>query len=430
MSTSECLAVIGSRRTLGVELARLRWLLIPLGASLLLSGCNKFERKKPDATKGVVAGIVFCADTGKPARFATVVLTAAPKEGDKSEQGDPLPAAEITVTDLEGRFRMEAVQPGRYYAFATQDGYLDPALALDPDKLKSLPSDKDRHFYSIKTWKDNLVDVTVSVRRVAEISLEIQRAAAISGAVSFDDGSPAIGMRFQLFRKTDKGAWTGVGLALMDTWTLQATSDSHGVYTLPNLMAGEYTVCTLMPTDTEQAASRVCLGNVFRRKDAKTVKVATGETVGGVDIVIPLTGLHGVSGLVTALADGRALGHGTVRLLYADDREPARETDLGDDGSFSFDYVPEGKYILAVTGAQDAEEKVEGAEPTGTVVAGTASPGTQVAAPDAAATKPAAHVYADKEMPVNVMNDMENLSVPLPYAVPATIPVPAGPPAG
>jgi hypothetical protein len=134
--------------------------------------------------------------------------------------------------------------------------------------------------------------------------------------------------------------------------------------------------------------------------------------------------------LVTALADGRALGHGTVRLLYADDREPARETDLGDDGSFSFDYVPEGKYILAVTGAQDAEEKVEGAEPTGTVVAGTASPGTQVAAPDAAATKPAAHVYADKEMPVNVMNDMENLSVPLPYAVPATIPVPAGPPAG
>jgi hypothetical protein len=189
-------------------------------------------------------------------------------------------------------------------------------------------------------------------------------------------------------------------------------------------------VCTLLPTDTEQAASRVCLGNVFRRKDANTVKIAAGETVAGADIVIPLTGLHAVSGLVTALADGHALGHGTVRLLYADDREPARETDLGDDGSFAFDYVPEGKYILSVTGAQDTQEKAAEAEPTGTVVAGTASPATVQVMPDAAQTKPAAHVYADKEMPITVMNDMENLSVPLVYAVPATTPAQGGPPAG
>jgi len=411
-------------------LARLRWLLIPLGACMLLSGCNKYQRKKPDATKGVVTGIVYCADTGKPARFATVALTAAPKEGEKSDQGDPLPAAEITVTDLEGRFRMEAVQPGRYYAFATQDGYLDPALALDPDKLKSLSSDRERHLYSIKTWKDNLVEVTVSVHRVAEISLQIQRAAAITGTVSFDDGSPAIGMRFQAFRKTDKGAWTGVGLALMDTWALQATSDSHGAYTLPNLTAGEYTVCTLMPTDTEQAASRVCLGNVFRRKNAKTVKVVAGETVGGTDIVIPLNGLHTVSGLVTALADGHALGHATVRLLYADDREPSRETDIDDNGEFAFAYVPEGKYILAVSGAQDAEEKGTGDESAGTVQAVTVPAGVVHAEDETPAAKPGAHVYADKEIPINVTDDLENLSLPVPYAVPATTPAPAAPPAG
>jgi len=185
---------------------RVGWFLIALAACALLPGCNKYQRKKPDATKGVVAGIVYCADTGKPARFATVLLTAAPKEGEKSDQGDPLPAAETTVTDLEGRFRMEAVQPGRYYAFATQDGYLDPALALDPEKLKGLPSDRDRHLYSIKTWKDNLVEVTVSVRRVAEVSLQIQRAAAITGTVGFDDASPAIGMRFSAFPQDGQGS--------------------------------------------------------------------------------------------------------------------------------------------------------------------------------------------------------------------------------
>ena len=82
-----------------------------------------------------------------------------------------------------------------------------------------------------------------------------------------------------------------------------------------------------------------------------------GEIAGGADIVIPLSGLHEVAGTITALADGHVLGRGTVRLLYADDREKARETSILDDGSFSLQYVAEGKYILAVSGAQDAEQK-------------------------------------------------------------------------
>ena len=95
------------------------------------------------------------------------------------------------------------------------------------------------------------------------------------------------------------------------------------------------------------------------------MKVQAGETAGGADIVIPLSGLHNVAGTVTALADGHALGHGTVRLLYADDREKARETSVLDDGSFSLQYVAEGNYILAVSGAQDAEQKAAEPGPDG-----------------------------------------------------------------
>ncbi len=381
---------------------RLRWHSILLVACVLMAGCNKYQHKKPDPTKGVVTGVVLCADTGKPARFATVALTAAPKEGEKNDQGDPLPAAEVTVTDLEGRFRMEAVEPGRYYAFATLDGYLDPALGVDPDKLQSLGSDRERHLYAIQQWKDNLVTVTVSVHRAAEISISIQRAAEIAGTVTFDDGSPAIGMRFELQRKTATGDWASVGLPLMDTWTIQATSDSHGHYSLTNLPAGEYRVCTLMPTDTEQAASRVCLGNVYRRKEAKSVKVAAGETAAGTDIEIPLSGLHKVGGTVGALADGHSITHGTVRLLYADDREPARETSLDDNGDFEFDYVPEAKYVLAVSGAQDDEKKETGQ------VNGDQQSQTVQSVP--------ARIYAGKEMPINVVGDLENLILSLPLA--------------
>ena len=383
---------------------RLSWMSIWFAACLLMAGCNRYAHKKPDPTKGVVSGVVLCADTGKPARFATVVLTAAPKAGEKNDQGDPLPAAEITVTDLEGRFRMEAVEPGRYYAFATLDGYLDPALGLDPDKLQSFATDRERHLYSIAQWKDNLVEATVSVHRAAEVSISIQRAAEISGAVTFDDGSPAIGMRFEVFRKTAAGEWASVGVPLEDSFSLRATSDSHGHYLVTNLPAGEYKVCTLMPTDAEQAASRVCLGNVYRKKDAKTVKVVAGENATGTDIEIPLSGLHKISGSVAALTDAHPIAHGTVRLLYADDREAARQADLDEDGDFEFDYVPDGKYILAVSGAHD-EEIRDGGPSNG---------GGQPQAQQTVTT----HIYADKELPISVLNDLGSLNLSLTVAVP------------
>ena len=46
-------------------MARLRWLLAASIALSLVTACNKFQHKKPDPTKGVVTGIVLCADTGK-----------------------------------------------------------------------------------------------------------------------------------------------------------------------------------------------------------------------------------------------------------------------------------------------------------------------------------------------------------------------------
>ena len=192
----------------------------------------------------------MCTDTGKPARFATVTLTAAPKAGEERQRRSA-PRAETTVTDLDGRFRLEAVPSGHYYAFATLEGYLDPTLALDPDKLSATSVGVEQRRYAIEQWKDHLTEVTVVVRRVSDVSIQIERGAEIAGTVTFDDASPAIGMHFQVFRKTEKGEWTDVGLPLMDSWTIHALSDGHGRFSITNLHAGEYTVCALMPADTE-----------------------------------------------------------------------------------------------------------------------------------------------------------------------------------
>jgi hypothetical protein len=112
--------------------------------------------------------------------------------------------------------------------------------------------------------------------------------------------------------------------------------------------------------------------------------------------------------LVEGLADAHPIAHGTVRLLYADDREPARQADLDENGDYEFDYVPEGKYILTITGAHDEETK--------DAVGGKGDQQPQ------AAQVVTTHLYADKEMSINVLSDQENLNLSLPLAVPGSNP--------
>jgi hypothetical protein len=372
-----------------------RWLWIALILTCFTTGCDKHPAKKPDPTKGSVRGVVLCADTGKPARFATVVLSMAPEKSEKLEDSGPLPATEMATTDLDGRFAIEAVEPGRYYVYATQEGYLDPQRGLDFDRIKGLGSDRAQHVDAIDQWKDHLTEVRAAPHRPVEISLTMERAAEIGGTVSFDDGSPAIGMHFQLFRKTDKAEWSKVGVALFDGFSTHETSDGHGRFNLTNLPAGEYSVCALMPSDSENTAPRVCLGSAFRLRDAKSVKVQAGEIASGTEIVIPLNGLHTVAGNVSALPDGHSLSRGTLRLLYADDRELLRELPLLEDGSFSFAYVPEGNFILQVTGAGDAAPEQKDAAP----------------AVDSAAK--VQRSYRDRELPLAVTGDLTELQVQL-----------------
>jgi hypothetical protein len=380
-------------------LARLQWLWA-LPTLLLAAGCDKNANKKPDPTKGAVTGIVICADTGKPARFATVSLTPVPvKHADPQDQPPLAPVATMD-TGLDGRFRMEAVPPGDYYAFATLKGYLDPERGIDFGKIGSKGTTSEQEQDAIEQWKDQLIEVKVQLRRTPEISIELKRAAEIDGTVTFDDGSPAIGMHFQLFRKNAKKGWSVVGLPLLSSWTIEEASDSHGRYAVDDLEAGEYIVCAMMPIDSEDVAPRVCMGNVFRRKNATPLKVGEGETAHGADIVIPLSGMHTVSGHIEAVADGHAPSQATVTLLFADDRETARKTPMDKDGSFSFEYVPEDNYILRVSDAEDAGEE-------------NSSDGDSAAAPGKSVVPTAARKYLDRSMSLHVLSDMTDVIVSL-----------------
>lgn len=360
---------------------------------IVATGCNKHP-KKPDPTKGAVAGIVICSDTGKPARFAQVSLTPVPVKHEEPSDEPPLSAVEQIDTGLDGRFRMEAIPPGDYYAFGTLDGYLDPMRGIDFGKVEEKGTTSEQEQSAIAQWKDHLVEVKVAVHRVSEITIILHRAAAIEGTVTYDDGSPAIGMHFQLLRKTAKKEWNAVGLPLFSNWTIETTSDSHGHYAIDDLAAGQYIVCAMMPVGSEDIAPRVCTGNVIRRKNASIVKVNDGETVHDVDIEVPVSGLHTVSGQVEAVVDGHAPSHATVTLLYADDREMARKAAIEADGSFLFEYVPENNYVLRVTDAGDSANEDGGS-----------GQGEQASS--------AARLYQEKEISLRVRSDMREVDVPL-----------------
>jgi len=388
----------------GRGMKRLCWFCAAALVCLTLSGCpDDSAPRKPDPAKGTVTGLVLCTDTGKPARFATVMLLRAydSKTAGDGPDKDSVDLDENGTTGLDGKFKIEAVPPGDYYAFATLDGYIDPTLAVDENRLGSEASEREKLIDEIDQWKDHLVKLTVAAQHVSDISISIDRGAEIEGTMSYDDSSPAIGIRFAVLRKSAQDHWIMIGSNGGDG-AIEEKSDGRGRYSIPNLPEGEYKVCALLPVKDENASPKFCFGGGFRINKAETVKVSAGETHSGVDIVLPLDGLFTVAGNIAAGTDAHAPSQATVHLLYADDREEARQTAMLKDGSFSFDYVPAGSYILQVTNAQDVVAS--------TTAAGGASGGDTATQGQAA---PQVHKFMDKETPVSVQNDMDDVQMTL-----------------
>jgi len=362
---------------------------------LMLYDCgpsSRFAPRKADPTKGTVTGTVICADTGKPARFATIQLLPVPG----SQTGENSPSEEMTMTDLDGRFKIDAVAPGDYLASATLEGYLNPMYGVDFDRVDANADDKQQNADLIDQWKEHIVALSVTAHNTTDFTIQIERGAEISGTVAYDDGSPAIGMRFALYRRNGKGGWSVVGPpATEKEFSLDARSDARGRFAVTNLPAGEFVVCAMIPGDNQPGSPQVCLGNVFRKRDARTLTVSGGDTVSGTDIVIPLHAIHAVAGSLEQAVNTKPPNKARLHLLYPDDREEAMAVDMFDDGSFLFPFVAQGSYILKVTDASWSE-----------TVTTTATDGSTK---DTART----HPLADREVMVLVQGDVRDLKVPL-----------------
>jgi len=382
------------------------------------------QAKKVEAPTGVVTGQVSCSDTNAPARFAVVTLERVPEEKESTAakakpnwQDGEVSMNATATTDLEGRFVIDKVPVGRYFVVAILSGYMGPLARFDHDDLKKVSAETRKEMLRL------VPTVNVEAGQAAQVAIRLDHASELGGTVLYDDGSPAIHLKVNLLRKTRTGEIVSMDGMMIPGFGSQVDTDDRGRYRIIGVPPGEYSLSASIHLERVAFAGlignegisinsssdgggevSVYSGNKFRRKEAKVTKVGEGEQLGGLDITIPLAGLHRVQGTVTAKRDGHPLNRARVALLYENDGIEAQFADIDGEGNFALPHVPEDRYLLRVTGAQDVEMVWQ-------------SPGTWE-------EEKTLKKYGQVEMPLLVQADMTSLELAVPELTAAKAPAP------
>ncbi|MGA8939346.1 MAG: carboxypeptidase-like regulatory domain-containing protein [Acidobacteriaceae bacterium] len=328
---------------------------------------------------GTVSGHVTCGDTQRPARFATVVLLGVPQDtGPVTPPAAGVTGAKDTVkfvmdggtvvlteTELDGSYWVGNVAPGDYYVFASVPGYVQPqavvqaAIDTGADPKKQLPG---------------IPVVHVGGEGGASMDITAQRGGAISGHVTWDDGSPAskayvTAVSTKATGKNRPSDFMMLGMAEgLNSGGEVSISDDLGQYRIAGLAPGEYVVKATVLLHTGFAMQRgvmnvaemdadkplvVYAPGMFHKAEAKAVTVHAADEITGEDLTIKVTGMHSVSGRVVSAEDGHGLNSGAVVLTDASDKDVVRGAGVDASGNFTVGFVPPGTYNLTVSGGAD-----------------------------------------------------------------------------
>jgi hypothetical protein len=418
-----------------------RWILVLFLSFLTAAAQQTITYSTSDASDAkpasaaTVTGYVYLSDTKGPARRATVYLHAVgpleadapPRRGSYSSANDEVESIGVQ-TRLDGSFSVSGVKAGAYYVIAMYPGYLSPYLSLALAKGRS----------SLGEWRplgpaqqaakkavlETIPRITVQAGENASIDVTLERGAAVSGTVTFDDGNPAAGLEVTLLSRMlrdGEETWSEIQ-PVSDSPFVNIQTDDRGDYRFSGLPASKYVVrmeLNQMKVVTQISSSGgrsssgsnddsgynpiiIYSGSTPRLSKAESFTLLLGSERTGEDFRIPLNKFHTITGSVVSAQDGHAVRGGQVVLLYADDKSFAGMANMsGEDApEFTFHFIHDGEYLLNASGV-DVDEKLLALQ----------SGGPSATPP---ADSPALHLYGAASMPLHVDGDMGNVTISLP----------------
>ena len=376
---------------------------------------------------GVVNGRVYLGDTKAPARNAEVYLQPVesllvdgpPGHGKGQDQG-------ITIsveTSFDGRYSFPHVPFGSYYVVAVDPGYISPyvSLSLAEGRSSSEAPPGTQQKAARERVLRSLPRVDVQSSLPVDIDVVLERGAAISGTIAYDDGTPASGVQVSAMVRSseaEKESWVPVEMA-SNQLGLGVACDDRGNYRISGLSAGRYIVMASlnamrsiryisstgssgMGSNGSASSLNIYSGCTPRMKDASSFSLALGEERSAEDIRIPLSKLHTISGNFVSAQDGHVVNSGGAVLLNADDNSfVATASTTEDNPGVVFYFVYEGDYILSSSMSADVD------------YVPISQPHSDVPMPPQYEGKPR-HFYGSASKPLHVEGDMEGVTIEVP----------------
>ncbi len=333
-------------------------------SAAIVSGVPKSE----PPPRGSVTGHVVCDDTHGPARAARVLLFPIDPHGANPIGGEqPL----FATTHLDGSFAIPHVHAGEYIAIAMAPGYLSPLDGIQLNRSGDFNSQRRDKEKMLKLLRATAPSVNVAAEGAARVDIDIQRGAVLAGRVLYSDGSPASEISVQVQNvnepkpasKSNEAIDIG-SLFRMFTQPRMFSTDDLGDFRLSGIPPGTYRLAVpesfegssfqdeiaavIIPNVTPTGKLTVYSGNTLHKSEAKTYDLRPGDTVSGIEITLPLNGLHTIKGVASSKS-GILLGSGSLDLTDTVDDSITFHTVVHSDGEFAFFGIPEGSYTLKLS---------------------------------------------------------------------------------
>ena len=357
----------------------MRFLLVALALSTTLAA----QQPASNPGTGTVTGHVVCGDTGRPARFAQVTLFGVPAQVTAMPKLDPGSSPDASMaaiksamdsmgktsmataqTALDGSFTALNAAPGDYYVFAALPGYIQPLNQIQA--LVQSGADFHKPLPGIPT-------VHVTADHSVNVDLSMERGAAISGTVTWDDGGPVSGAVVSVIAPGADAKEIPPQFAMLAVGGMAgliSTADDLGHFRLSGLVPGQYVVQATLPKSngigimsgamslTRALTDKpmvVYMPAAFHKPDAKPVTLHAGEDLRDQLITVRLSGMHTVSGHVASAEDHHGINSASIRLQDTQDKDFVRSASVDANGSYVVTFVPSGTYTLSVSSAADTE---------------------------------------------------------------------------